>query len=69
MKKTYLLLTGLILLSVASFAQGTIDLTVKWNATASKYEVYAKPTFTSSAFTWERLKYQLLYLRQHQMQH
>lgn len=59
MKKTYLLLTGLILLSISSFAQGTIDLTVKWNATASKYEVYAKPTFTSSTFTWELLRFLL----------
>ncbi len=52
MKKTYLFLTAFILLSISSFAQGTVDLTIKWNATASKYEVYAKPNFTSAAFTW-----------------
>jgi hypothetical protein len=32
------------------FAQNDILLTVKWNATGNKYEVYAKPTFSASSF-------------------
>lgn len=39
-------------MSLTSFAQGTIDLTIKWNTSLNRYEVYARPTFTSNAFTW-----------------
>lgn len=44
----------IILLSNAfdSFAQGTIQLSVKWNLTLSRYEVFAKPNFTMSNFNW-----------------
>lgn len=51
MKKIFLI-TVLGLMSMASFAQNKIDLTVKWNATQSRYEVYAKPNFTNASFTW-----------------
>jgi hypothetical protein len=51
MKKIlFLALCGFM--SFTSFAQGLIDLTVKWNATQSRYEVYARPNFTSASFTW-----------------
>lgn len=51
MKKIFLI-TVLGLISMASFAQNKIDLTVKWNAAQSRYEVYARPNFTNSSFTW-----------------
>ena len=51
MKKIlFLALCGFM--SFTSFAQGLIDLTVKWNATQSRYEVYARPNFSSPSFTW-----------------
>lgn len=40
------------IIGLTSFSQGTIQLTVKWNTTANKYEVYAKPSFTQSNFNW-----------------
>jgi hypothetical protein len=49
-KNLFIAVLGLI--SLSSFAQGTIDLTVKWSTTQNRYEVYAKPTFTSAVFTW-----------------
>lgn len=51
MKKVFLI-TVLGLMSMASFAQNKIDLTVKWNAAQNRYEVYAKPNFTNATFTW-----------------
>lgn len=33
-------------------AQGTIQLTVRWNTTANRYEVFAKPSFTLNNFNW-----------------
>lgn len=39
-------------MSLTSFSQKTIDLTVRWSTSLSRYEVYAKPTFTSASFTW-----------------
>ena len=50
MKKISLIFVFLIS-GVASFAQANIQLTLKWNATSSKYEVYAKPAFTQNAFS------------------
>lgn len=51
MKKTlFLAIFGLI--SLASLAQGTVDLTVRWSTVLNRYEVYARPTFTSASFTW-----------------
>jgi hypothetical protein len=50
--KKILFIAVLGFMTLTSFAQGTIDLTVKWNSTQSRYEVYAKPTFTSASFTW-----------------
>lgn len=50
--KKILFIAVLGLMSLTSFAQGTINLTVKWNTTQSRYEVYAKPTFTSAVFNW-----------------
>lgn len=50
MKKIFLfMIFGFM--SMASFAQNKIDLTVKWNASQNRYEVYGKPNFTNSAFT------------------
>jgi hypothetical protein len=38
---------------VISFAQQNgIQLTVKWSTVNTRYEVYAKPNFTSSSFSW-----------------
>ena len=51
MKKIFLI-TILGFMSMASFAQNKIDLTVKWNAAQNRYEVYAKPNFTNATFTW-----------------
>jgi len=50
--KKILFLALLGFMSRTSFAQGTIDLTVKWSAAQGRYEVYAKPSFTNAAFTW-----------------
>lgn len=51
MKKIFLSLIFSVTGLCAS-AQGTIQLTVKWNSTASRYEVFAKPSFTQSNFNW-----------------
>lgn len=51
MKKIFFI-AFLGLLSLTSFSQGTVDLTVRWNTTLSRYEVYGRPTFTSASFTW-----------------
>ncbi len=50
--KKILFLAVLGFMSFISFAQGTIDLSVKWNSALSRYEVYGKPSFTSASFTW-----------------
>ena len=50
--KKILFLAILGFMSLTSFAQGTIDLSVKWNSALSRYEVYARPNFSSSSFTW-----------------
>jgi len=50
--KKILFLAVLGFMSLTSFAQGTIDLSVKWSSSLSRYEVYAKPSFTKSVFTW-----------------
>lgn len=51
MKKVFFIAI-LGLLTMTSFAQNKIDLTVKWNNTLNRYEVYAKPNFTDPSFTW-----------------
>jgi len=44
---------GLILLvNFLGFSQGNIDLTLKYNVTDNRYEVYARPDFTQNNFTW-----------------
>ncbi len=35
-----------------SVGQQLIDLTLKYNAASTRYEVYAKPNFTQNNFTW-----------------
>jgi hypothetical protein len=50
--KKILFLSVLGFMSFTSFAQGTIDLSVKWNSALSRYEVYARPNFSSPSFTW-----------------
>ncbi len=42
----------LSILGVSSYAQGTIQLTVRWNTSLTRYEVYAKPSFTANSFPW-----------------
>jgi hypothetical protein len=51
MKKFFL---SLIFSAVGIYAsaQGTIQLKVKWSSTASRYEVFAKPSFTQTNFNW-----------------
>lgn len=49
MKKIFLIAV-LGLISMASVAQNKIDLTVKWNPTLSRYEVYAKTNFADPVF-------------------
>lgn len=51
MKKLVIILS-LLLSSFWASAQGTIQLTLKWNLTLSRYEVYAKPSFTQNNFPW-----------------
>lgn len=51
MKKIFFIaILGLI--SLSSFSQGTVDLTVRWNTTQNRYEVYARPNFSRASFTW-----------------
>lgn len=50
--KKILFLAVLGFMSLTSLAQGTIDLSVRWNTTQSRYEVYSRPSFTNAAFTW-----------------
>jgi len=50
--KKILFVVALGLMSLTSFAQAIIDLSVKWNSAQSRYEVYARPNFTSASFTW-----------------
>jgi hypothetical protein len=50
--KKILFIAVLGLMSLSSYAQGLIDLTVRWSLTDNRYEVYARPNFTSAAFTW-----------------
>jgi hypothetical protein len=51
MKKIVLSLMFSVL-GLCAIAQGTVQLTVRWVASASRYEVYAKPSFTQNNFTW-----------------
>lgn len=51
MKKTLFTLYILFICCV-SFAQNSIQYSVKWNTTQNRYEVYAKPSFTQSNFAW-----------------
>jgi hypothetical protein len=37
---------------LCAFAQGTVELTVRWSTTANRYEVYARPSFTQANFPW-----------------
>lgn len=50
--KKYFLIAAFMLSGLASFSQGTIQLNLKWNSSASRYEVYARPNFTLSNFPW-----------------
>jgi hypothetical protein len=50
--KKILFIVALGFMSLTSLAQGTIDLSVKWSTSLSRYEVYGKPSFTNAAFTW-----------------
>ncbi len=50
MKK--ILLFSLLFVMQNTFAQQQLDFTIKFNASNSKYEVYAKPNFTQNNFTW-----------------
>lgn len=51
MKKIFLLIAFSVF-TLGAMAQGTIQLTVKWNSTSSRYEVFAKPSFTQANFSW-----------------
>jgi hypothetical protein len=51
MKNLFLTLIFSIV-GLSAFAQGNIQLTVKWNSTASRYEVFAKPSFSQNNFPW-----------------
>ncbi len=51
MKKIFLSIVFSVF-AVGAFAQGTIELTVRWNLTANRYEVFAKPNFTQNSFPW-----------------
>lgn len=42
----------LFLIATASYAQNKIDLTLRYNLTQSRYEVYARPNFTQANFLW-----------------
>lgn len=48
------LFTSLLLLivSVSAFAQNYIDLTLRYIIAQSRYEVYARPTFSQTDFLW-----------------
>lgn len=50
MKK--LLLFSIFLVVQNFYAQQQLDLTVRFNTSNSKYEVFAKPNFTQNNFTW-----------------
>lgn len=50
--KKFFIVTILIVLAQVSKAQGTVDLTVRWNSNVNRYEVYGKPSFSSTSFTW-----------------
>lgn len=50
MKKTLLFSAFLVMQSL--FAQQDIDFTIRYNDANSRYEVFAKPNFTQSGFTW-----------------
>jgi hypothetical protein len=50
MKKSLLLIA--FFLSIKSYSQNNILLTLKWNTNSTRYEVYAKSNFTKSSFTW-----------------
>jgi hypothetical protein len=51
MKKIVIILS-LLVSSFWASAQGTIQLTLRWNISLSRYEVYAKPSFTQNNFPW-----------------
>jgi hypothetical protein len=51
MKKLFIILS-LLLISLWASAQGTIQLTLKWNLSLNRYEVYAKPSFSMNNFPW-----------------
>ena len=40
------------LISFLGFSQQEIDLTLKYNSSLNRYEVYARPSFTQNNFTW-----------------
>lgn len=50
--KKIVLTTILGFITMSSFGQNKVDLTIKWNLTQNRYEVYAKPNFSNSSFTW-----------------
>jgi hypothetical protein len=50
--KKFVIILSLIFSSLWASAQGTVQLTLKWNATNSRYEVFARPSFTQNNFTW-----------------
>lgn len=50
MKKMLLFSAFLVMQSL--FAQQELDFTIRYDDTNSRYEVYAKPNFTQSNFTW-----------------
>ncbi|MFN3851962.1 MAG: hypothetical protein ACK4NY_21170 [Spirosomataceae bacterium] len=50
--KRFFLSFILSVIGLYASAQGTIQLTVRWNTTANRYEVFARPSFTLNNFNW-----------------
>jgi hypothetical protein len=50
--KKFVIILYLLVSSFWASAQGTIQLTLRWNLNLNRYEVYAKPSFTQNNFPW-----------------
>ncbi len=52
MKKALLIFIFFLPVSICFAQQNGIQFTVRWNIPNNRYEVFAKPNFTSTSFTW-----------------
>ena len=50
--KTLCLIIAFFAIGLTSYAQNTIDLTLRYNLAQSRYEVYARPNFSQTNFLW-----------------